>query len=1163
MTDPNRENGIRIRRALESAGILRERENDTGRITPNSQVVLERRYLSKDREGNVVEDTPEMWRRVAHNLSLPELDHGADEQRRQEVEDEFHRVMRRLEFLPNSPTLMNAGRELQQLSACFVLPVEDSLEDIFEAVKRTALIHKSGGGTGFSFSRLRPEGDVVGSTGGVASGPVSFINAFDTGTDVVKQGSTRRGANMGILRADHPDILKFIRAKADGTKLQNFNVSVAVTHDFMERARDGRDYDLVNPRTGESVGQLNAREVFREIVELAWRTGDPGMIFLDRINADNPNPHLGEIESTNPCFAGDVRLSTGHGMLTFRELHERGIPIQVTTDNRVESMLEPVTAGGAVATAPKLRKGTRLRDAKPVFVTRREWPVFRLETRHGYQVVATADHRFFTPDGPKALEDLEPGDEILIQSGNGVWSRDYNLPPFTPNPRLKNKITRGEANPPGKWTRELGELLGWITADGWITRHNKGSRTVGLMFGNEPKMALAPRFRTLIREWFGVNGSTTERHGTLSLLYGGSPAQFVESLGMGGENSPAKEVPESLWSAPREAVTGYLSALFGADGTVNVSAHGASCAIRLASSSPELLRQTQLLLLNEGIVGKIYFRRQGGEKELPGPDRQPKVYSVKDQYELVIDGESRNTFVKKIGFLIPEKQEAVLEWINGRGKPQKQEPFTDRVKSVTPYGAEDVYCTTEPETHSIIANGFVTAQCGEQMLLSNESCNLGSVNLALAVRPGKHGALEVDYDHLARVTRTAVRMLDNVIDANRYPIPAIEEATRLTRRIGVGVMGWSDLLVQLGIRYDSEEALELARKVMGFLREETHRASQELARERGAYPALEGSTYSEPMRNTAPTTIAPTGTISIIAGASSGIEPLFALAYARNVMDRTRLVESNPYFEAVARSEGFHSPELMEQLAETGSLEELDVPAWIKEVFRVSHQVAPEWHVRMQAAFQEHTDNAVSKTVNLPVEATPGDVERAYLLAWEMNCKGITVYRDGSKAEQVLTAGTREETAAAVQFPDRERERPRVMTGRTQRFRTGHGNMYVTVNLDEEGRPFEVFCNLGKAGGCDSAQLEAISRMTSLALRYGVPPDRIARQLEGITCCPAWDEGRQIRSAVDAMALALMDAPERENPNRRPKCPDCNSPVEFKEGCEACSNPACGWNLCG
>ena len=825
----------RIRDAMAAAGIAESYNERTGELTDNARVVLQRRYLAKDREGNVLEDPDGMFRRVARNLSQSDLEYGATEAERQATEDAFYQVMRRLEFLPNSPTLMNAGRELQQLSACFVLPVEDSLDSIFTKVKQTALIHKSGGGTGFAFSRLRPEGDVVGSTGGVASGPVSFINAFDAATDVVKQGGTRRGANMGILHVTHPDILSFITSKEDGQHLSNFNISVAVTEDFMRRVEHDQTYDLVNPRTGQTTGQLNAREVFERMTELAWRTGDPGIVFLDRINRDNPNPQLGDIESTNPC--------------------------------------------------------------------------------------------------------------------------------------------------------------------------------------------------------------------------------------------------------------------------------------------------------------------------------------------------------------------------------------------------------------------------GEQPLLPYESCNLGSLNLARMVRYDGDD-VAIDWSRMSEVIGTAVHMLDSVIDMNDYPIDEIADMSRKTRRIGLGVMGWSDLLIQMGVRYDSDAALELAEQVMGFIQRETYRASEELSEARGTFPEWERSAYNrgenpQRMRNSAPVTIAPTGTISIIAGASSGIEPLFALSFVRNVMDRTRLVEGNNYFEAVARNEGFYSEELMEQLAAVGSLEDLDVPGWVKEVFRVSHDIDPRWHVKMQGAFQKYTDNAVSKTINFPHDATVADVAEAYRSAYALDCKGITVYRDGSKAEQVLSTGATDAAStdgavrdgastAVVEIevpgPRVPRERPRQTRGITERVRTGHGNMYVTVNLDDAGQPFEVFGTMGKAGGCDAALLEAVSRLVSLALRAGIDTSEVTRQLRGITCCPAWDDGTLVRSGPDAVAIVLdkltegmagepgapdgvqltlptgfpgyggdgpevraflppggiaggigNGAAETGNGNGHgngngytvpvpagvaysQRCPECNGAVVNQEGCSTCYS--CGWNKC-
>ena len=740
---------------------------DTGlKLTENARHVLEKRYLKKDRQGKVIETPEEMFHRVARAVAEAELISNP-KAKVKAVENEFYRLMTSLEFLPNSPTLMNAGRELGQLSACFVLPIEDSMESIFDSVKNTALIHKSGGGTGFSFSRLRPEKDRVGSTGGVASGPVSFIRAFDTATDVIKQGGMRRGANMGILNVDHPDIMKFITAKEDRTSLTNFNISVAVISEFMEAVKTGADYNLVNPRTKEVEGKLNAKEVFDKIVDMAWKTGDPGIVFLDRINQDNPTPHLGKIESTNPC--------------------------------------------------------------------------------------------------------------------------------------------------------------------------------------------------------------------------------------------------------------------------------------------------------------------------------------------------------------------------------------------------------------------------GEQPLLPYESCNLGSINLAKMLRKGD-GSIEIDYPKLAKTIKTAVRFLDNVIDVNRFPLPQIEEMTKKTRKIGLGVMGFADMLIQLGIPYNSEEALTLASEVMKFISEEATRSSVERGKERGLFPAFKGSIYDIPnaprVRNASRTTIAPTGTLSMIAGCSSGIEPLFALSYTKNILDGAKLVEVNPYFEAIAREKGFYSEGLMQKLANGAHLADIEgVPDDVKPVFVTAHEIAPEWHVRMQTAFQKSTDNAVSKTVNFPRQATREDVAKVYMLAYEEGLKGITIYRDGSRDAQVLTTGKTEGKTGVAADEARltPRKRAKVTSGFTERVTTGCGYIYVTVNSDEHGI-CEVFSHLGKTGGCASAQLEATCRLISLALRSGVDVASVVRQLRGIRCPSiAWEEGKSILSCADAIASVLEKhttgydgKPKPEDyglaKNLAGQCPECSNMLIYQEGCFIC--PACGYTKC-
>lgn len=727
-------------------------------LTENALRVLERRYLKKDKQGKVIETPEGMFHRVAKAIASAELIYNpkADIKTR---EEEFYQLMTSLDFLPNSPTLMNAGRELGQLSACFVLPIEDSMESIFEAVKNTALIHKSGGGTGFSFSRLRPEEDRVGSTGGVASGPVSFMRAFDVATDVIKQGGMRRGANMAILNVDHPDIMKFIEAKSDPTLFTNFNLSVAVTTEFMEAVKAGTDYNLVNPHTKETKAK-NAKEVFDKIVDMAWKMGDPGIVFIDHINQNNPTPQLGRIESTNPC--------------------------------------------------------------------------------------------------------------------------------------------------------------------------------------------------------------------------------------------------------------------------------------------------------------------------------------------------------------------------------------------------------------------------GEQPLLPYESCNLGSINLAKMIRTA-NGAAEIDYVKLAETVKITVRFLDNVIDVNKFPLPQIEEMTKKSRKIGLGVMGFADMLIQLGIPYDSEEALRLAEDVMANISREATEASKELAQERGVFPAFEGSVYARDdlkVRNATRTTIAPTGTLSLIAGCSSGIEPLFALSYTRNILDGAQFIEVNPYFEEVAKSENSYPEELMQKLAHGAHLSDIDdVPDKVKRLFVTAHEISPEWHVRMQSAFQKSTHNAVSKTVNFPQQATREDIDKAYMLAYQEGLKGITVYRDGSREGQVLTTGKQKKAEGVGLTP---RKRAKTTTGVTEKVTTGCGNIYITINSDEQGI-CEVFSHLGKAGGCATAQLEATCRLISLALRAGVDVASVVRQLRGIRCLSiAWEEGKAVLSCADAIASILEKhttgyegKPKAEDygvKNLAGQCPDCGNLLVYQEGCFIC--PTCGYTKC-
>lgn len=753
-------------------------------LTDNAKVVLEKRYYKKNDKGETIENWEQLIRRVANNISQ-----GDEEKNKR-----YFNLLNSGNFLPNSPTLMNAGNDLQQLSACFVLPLEDSMEGIFTTIKNAAMIHKSGGGTGFSFSKLRETNARVRSTNGVSSGPISFLKVFNSATDAVKQGGTRRGANMAILSVQHPQIVDFITCKEDTTELNNFNISVGVTEDFMMAVKNNDEFPLISPHDHEVKETVKAQDIFSLIVEKSHKNGEPGIIFLDRINKHNPTPHIGEIESTNPC--------------------------------------------------------------------------------------------------------------------------------------------------------------------------------------------------------------------------------------------------------------------------------------------------------------------------------------------------------------------------------------------------------------------------GEQPLLPNEACNLGSINLDNFYSPDG-----LKWEALKEVIYNSVDFLDDVINVSNFPLPEIDDMVKANRKIGLGIMGWADLLYQMNIPYNSDEAINLALEVMEFIDYHSKVRSMELAQAQDSFPNFKGSIYDDAslirkdyklnwnelkaeikekgMRNATVTTIAPTGTISMIADTSSGIEPQFSLVYVKYVMDGEKLIYVNKHLKSRLEMAGIYNEELMEKISEAGGLTHIDeIPQEIKDIFVTSHDISPEWHIRMQGAFQEYTDNAVSKTINFKNDASPEDIKMAYELAYETGCKGVTVYRDGSRQFQVLNVGKKineeKETPNVKRSP---RIRPEVTSGITQRIETGCGHMYVTINSDNLGA-CEMFIQMGKVGGCASAQLEAQARLISMALRADIDIESITRQLKGIRCpSPMWNKGKLVTSCSDAVATALQKflelnkineisnikfeanddikeiKEEKAKSNNSIKtCPECGSTVYHEEGCLKCQ--ACGWSKC-
>jgi ribonucleoside-diphosphate reductase alpha chain len=929
-------------------------------FSPNAIRVLERRYLG---EG----ETPDgLVERVAKGVAAAETRYGEDAET---WAARFHDMMARLEFLPNTPTLMNAGRPEGQLAACFVLPVDDSLDGIFETLKQAARIHQSGGGCGYSFSRLRPRNDRVKKTHGVSSGPVSFMQVYDAATETIKQGSARRGANMGILRVDHPDVEEFVTAKRKPGVLTNFNVSVALTDAFMHAVERGERYVLVNPRSGEEVGERDARAVFDLIVESAWASGEPGVVFIDRINADHPTPQVGEIESTNPCVTGDTRIWVEDvGWVPIREMVGRAPRIATAIGAEV----------GFRAASKVVCAGVRT--------------VLRVRTVEGFALRLTPEHLVATEEGDLPAEELEPGHRLALA--------------LAPQPEV------------GKDSRDarIGEVVGWLTGDGHFTMHSASTPTAVLSFYGADKIDAAPRLLEAVQQWIDDPrlGLTRVESRDLATVRSSRLRARLDAWGV--DDSCKRRVPEPVFRGSNDVVAGYLRGLFSADGSVQGSpARGLS--VRLASNELELLRGVQLLLLRLGIVSIIYpNRRTDGWRLLPDARGALRKYRCAAQHEVVVSRSGLPRFGESVGFLIAAKRDRLGALNEGyvRG-PYRSRAFAT-VQDIEVEAEEEVFDLSEPETRHFFANGILVHNCGEQPLPAYESCTLGSIDVA-KFETGKG----LERDRLAEVVHTAVRFLDDVIDVNAYPLSEIAKATRASRRIGLGVMGFADLLVRRGVPYDSEEALAVAAEVASFLQEESKAASRALAASRGEFPAWTGSAYDAPpdpklsgvhryrgqkLRNATTTTVAPTGTLSILAGCSGGIEPIYALALRRNVLDGESLVEVSRSYEEVARLHGFDSADLVGHVGRTGSVRgRADVPEKWQRVLVTAREVAPEWHVRMQAAWQREVDAGVSKTVNFPASATVADVRRAYLGAYRLGCKGITVYRDGSRGTQVLESG--------------------------------------------------------------------------------------------------------------------------------------------------------------
>ncbi|MBC7334313.1 MAG: adenosylcobalamin-dependent ribonucleoside-diphosphate reductase, partial [Actinobacteria bacterium] len=692
---------------------------------------------------------------------------------------------------------------------------------------------------------------------------------------------------------------------------------------------------------------------------------------------------------------------------------------------------------------------------------------------------ATGDHKILTTEGYKEISNLREGDEVLIQPfGKFPVRKDIFIDGKIE--KLNNYTHRKAMNLPAEWSMELVEVLGWLIGDGWL-RDDR----VGFTFGSEDK-DLISYFSNIINKWYNYDVKEILReNGVTHLSYHSKGfIEFFKELGVKTYKSNRKEVPESLFSAPKEAVVGFLKGIFSSDGSID----DVDGTIKISSSSRTLLEGIQVLLLSLGIKSNILTRKYSFSKSFSyiNKDGEEKSYKSlsENYYELFIsDGVSKKRFQEEVGFLQAKKQKLLDSFkFEKLSYDNYYNQFTDKVKEVIYIGKKEVFDFNEPVSNSFIANGIVVRNCGEQPLLPYEACNLGSINLSHMVKE-EAGKRVVDYDKLRKIVHIAVRFLDDVIDMSKYPLKKIEEMARGNRKIGLGVMGWADMLILLGIPYDSEEALELAQNVMSFIQEESKKASRKLAEERGVFPNFKGSIYDSPdgykIRNATTTTIAPTGTLSIIAGCSSGIEPLFAVSFIRNVMDNEKLVEVNPYFEEIAKREGFYSEELMEKIALQGNLAGIEeVPERYRRIFVTAHEISPVWHVRMQAAFQKYVDNAVSKTVNFPHSATVRDVEEVFMLAYRLGCKGITIFRDRSRQEQVLVAGAgrREGVGNGNEAGGQSREGTGIMDEAIKKDEISKDNRFKDRRVAELAGEEGVF-QKGKSISAESVQKEPEKEM--------------------------------------------------------------------------------------
>lgn len=1393
-------------------------------FSDNSLEIMSKRHLMKDKSGKTIENPKQMLWRVASSIALEDSKYvkGAGARKLKAVQKtskQFYDVMAKNEFLPGSRVLFEAGNDVDgtgQLSSCFVLPVEDSLESVFQTMKEAAVVQKNNGGTGFNFSHIRPKGDEVGGTPNVSAGPIHFIKTFSQAFDQILQGKKRGGGNMAILNINHPDILEFINLKKNDSTLRNFNISVGITDKFMKALQNDEEYELINPRNSKVVKKVKAKDIFEKICQTAWETADPGLFFLDRAQNANPTPQLGVIEATNPCGEEPLRayescnlgsiILPSHLTKDDKEINWEKLKISVQIaihflDNMIDlskfpldkiarevhltrklglgvvgfatmlmKMEIPYNSKVAIKLIEKIIKfiqtesvntsielahergvfpafkgstweknGIELRNATLTSIAPTGTLSLVADTSSGIEPVFSLVYKrssFYQDEGIENQKDLLYVDKVFeaYAKKNKFYSKELLEKIAKNNGRLSGITEISEKVKKIFVTTHEIDPLWHVDMQAAAQKHIDAavSKTI-----NMPSSAQIDDVRhSYIHAWeSGCKGITIYRDGSksnqvLENVNKKYDSQKIENKILESnefrtyqlsnnafevltnralikdDNNKLVESPQNLWMRIAKFISSaeelknrdvyaqkfydvMNSGLFYSGGTLIWAGMGkdtilSKCLVLPVEDSIDSIFQTlnwNIQCLRRGVgtgfnfssirssyskvattgefaAGpieyiKMYNRAQDtikgrGGRELGSmailnaehPDIEEFINAKDDLVSMThynISVGASDKFMKAV------KDDTDWDLIDPHdGEVKKTLKARELFESISKHawlsGDPGMFFLDKAEkgnTTPSLGNMIATNPCGEQPLIPFETCNMGHINLSRVVKGFPLIDFEnilnssideklkyIDWDLLEKVTEIAVRFLDDIIDINHYPIEQIEKMTKNTRNIGLGIMGFSDLLVKLGIEYGSDDSLEIADRIMSFLNSKAHQSSEKLGLEKGSFPAFKDSVWHKKrktMRNTRVTTIAPTGTISIIGNCNPGIEPIFALGYTRkNSMGGTTQTIIDPLIEEVAKKYNFANKEFFNEISNGKSLSSLaskfKIPEFILKIFRTSHEIDPERQVMIQSSFQKNIDSAVSKTINLKNDSPWQDIARIYMLAFDLNCKGITVFRDGSKdsalqvGNQTKPLEVKTETVLVSQNIAMQRNtlepRPRAefTVGRTYEVKTEQGDLYVTINSDDKGI-IEVFLTLGKSGSFTAGYTEALGRLISMSLRSGIKPASIIKQLQGIrTSSPTLNKGMIVYSVPDAVAKIIKKYLEESEKqismlNNKPQidipvvieapivkieeevvevkqkytknnhfgdlleCPECGSDLEYAEGCILCR--ACGFSKCG